>query len=355
MMRRSRVGLSVIAGIAVGLSSRPARAGEPACSRVSIETDGSLGDRSPELLKRAREAFEPREDIDRCARVILMLGDGAIDIEVVLADGRSAHRSVSRREDVVPVLEALLIVPQASPNRAGASSPSAGPAGVVSTVSAPARPPDSAAATSVSVPVREAPASMPAQPASHLRIELSAVMGARIGDGQASVGMGAVSFLDLSGWLVGFGGRADRYRMLTGADSGAALEVAVLGGRRFRFENIAVDLFGGPAAALQGTATFEKQATNNNQATNAAPGSAGNSCTPVSSGCVVSASSSSTVPRLLVSARLTFGGRSWLNTFVGVDGDVGPARAGDASGIPGASRLPIWTLGLALGATVGTQ
>jgi hypothetical protein len=68
MMRRCKVGLSVVAGIAVVLSSRPARAAEPECSRVGIETDGSLGNGWVELSKRAREAFEARADIDRCAR-----------------------------------------------------------------------------------------------------------------------------------------------------------------------------------------------------------------------------------------------------------------------------------------------
>jgi hypothetical protein len=76
---------------------------------------------------------------------------------------------------------------------------------------------------------------------------------------------------------------------------------------------------------------------------------------PVPGGvCLSRASSSSTVPRVLLGARLSFSARSTVHTFVGVDGDFGPARASDGSDLPVAARLPIWTFGLALGATVGT-
>jgi hypothetical protein len=69
---------------------------------------------------------------------------------------------------------------------------------------------------------------------------------------------------------------------------------------------------------------------------------------------LVTASTSSTAPRLLLGARVSFGVLSTLHTFVGIDGELGPARAGDGENVPGAPRLPVWTLGLALGATVGT-
>ncbi len=192
---------------------------------------------------------------------------------------------------------------------------------------------ESAFAEAATIPALEASRSV-VHPQNRVRIELSVLTGARIGDGQAGIGLGAVSFLDLSGWLVGFEGRADHYRPLSGGPSdGSALEFAVLGGRRFRFRDIALDLTAGPAAAMQGTATFE---------TRTAP-----------TGAIVTKSSSSTVPRLLLGTRVSFGARSVLHTFVGIDGELGPSRSGDP-GFPGASRLPVWTLGLALGATVGT-
>jgi hypothetical protein len=179
----------------------------------------------------------------------------------------------------------------------------------------------------------EAPAG---SPPSRLRIELSVVTGARIGDGQASVGAGALAFLDLGGWLLGFGGRADRYETLGGAYASTAVELALLGGRRIWLKTLSLDLTAGPAVLPQGTTSVQNY---QNQTTSESSGS----------------SSLSLTPRLLVSARLNISARSTLRTFVGVDGELGPARTSDADPTGGAHQLPVWTLGLALGASVGTQ
>jgi hypothetical protein len=331
MMRT--VAFPILAGILSGLPARDARAEGPSCSQMTIEADPSVEARWPRLSQRVRETFEAREDLDRCARVLLSSRDEMISVDVSLPDGRSAHRSVSEREDVIPALEALLIVPRGAPIREEMSSPftttTAAPSMLATATPLPAGSP---ALKVASLPAREAPGPMPAQPSSHLRIELSVLTGARIGDGQASVGVGAVSFLDLSGWLVGFAGRADRYEMLGGAHHAAALELALLGGRRLRLRTMALDLVGGPAVALGGTAIYETQTQ------------AGD----------VRQSASNTVPRLLVEARLVFAALSTVHTFVAVDGDFGPANSPDASLLPNAPRLPTWTAGLALGATVGT-
>jgi hypothetical protein len=186
----------------------------------------------------------------------------------------------------------------------------------------------------IALPDRDASGPASRHKLSRFGIELSVLTGARAGGGQSSVGLGALSFLDLSGWLVGFEGRADRYHATPTAGPWGALEVAVLGGRRFRFGDIALDLTSGLAAAMQGTATYVTQ--------------------PANTGNTVSESSSSTVLRLLAGARLTFGAHSMLRAFVGLDGEVGPRGAGGAD-VPGAPRLPVATLGLALGATVGTR
>jgi len=186
----------------------------------------------------------------------------------------------------------------------------------------------------MAVPERD---EMETRPASHapsrLRIELSVLTEARTGDGQRSVGLGALSLLDVSGWLVGFEGHADRDQWIGGGDAGAALALAALGGRRFRFQDLALDLVGGPAVALRG---------------------GGRDTTVTPAGSMSSASSPGTVPRGLVGAHLVFGARAPFRIFVGVDGEFGPANApGDNSSE--AFRLPVWTLGLALGATVGTR
>lgn len=336
MTRRHATRLCVLAGILAILGPRPALAGDGRCPAVVVEADASLTARWPGLVGQLRGAFDAREDIDRCARVVLTRRGAAVEVAVVLPDGRSAARPVTRREDVVPTLEALLLVPQPGAAPAEAQPQEAQPEPPAPAPPAPQPPVD------LLPPVASAPSAQdvvtvppPPRPRGRLRIELSVVTGARIGDGQTGVGLGAFSLLELSGWLVGFEGRADRYRGLTGTppSDGGALELAVLGGRRWRFGDTALDLTAGPAAALQGTTTFESRSA--------------------VTGTTFSESSTSTVPRLLLGARVGFGARSTLHTFVGVDGELGPARSGGLD-IPNASRLPLWTLGLALGATVGT-
>jgi hypothetical protein len=341
MMRCDSARFPVLAGILAVFCVQPAFAQDRSCSPMTIDADPSVGVRWPGLLNHVRETFEARVDVDRCAHVTLTAREASITVEVVLPDGRSATRSASRREDVVPTLVALLLLPQRSPQvltsspaePTGSNPPPANPMPAPSSASPPGTP-DVSLSRGLAVPERDALVPTLGQPRSHLRIELSAATGARIGDGQASVGVGAISFLELAGWLVGFEGRADRYQTLAGgAHSGGALELAVLGGRRFRFQSIALDLTAGPAAVMQGTATFETRSP--------------------TTGNDVSQSSSSTVPRLLLGARVSFSALSTVHTFVGIDGELGPTRAGDD--VPGAPRLPLWTLGLALGATVGTQ
>ncbi|HEY8087048.1 MAG TPA: hypothetical protein VIF09_04365, partial [Polyangiaceae bacterium] len=167
-----------------------------------------------------------------------------------------------------------------------------------------------------------------------LRIELSAITDARIGDGQRSLGLGATSFLDVAGWLVGFEGRADRYWQLEGGRDSASLELAVLGGRRFRFGDMSLDLSAGPAVALRGTAS----------ATVVTP-----------TGATTSQSNEGPVPRFHLGARLHFAAHSTVRPFVGIDGDFGPPRPLGVEPTFYAPDLPVWTAGLALGATVGTQ
>ena len=340
MMHRYPPGLPVLAGVFAVLCGPSAFAGASPCPAVTVEADPSVSARWAGLPEQVRGAFAGRDDIDRCAQVALTAHDATLLVTVVLPDGRSASRPVSRRADVIPTLEALLLVPQGTePPPTPALDPPGSTPAAASPIAAPPSPsppgpPGSPLDRRTPVPDRDVPAPSPRRSPGHLRIELSVVTGARIGDGQTSVGLGALSFLEISGWLVGFEGRADHYRTLSAAPTdGGALELAVLGGRRFRFHDLALDLIGGPAAVMQGTATFETHSS--------------------ITGSDVTESNSSTVPRLLLGTRLNVGAQSPVHVFAGIDGELGPARAGLE--VPGASRLPLWTFGVALGATVGTQ
>jgi hypothetical protein len=324
----------IFSGALAAFGASRAFAADPPCSPIAVAVDASVRARWPELPGLVRQAFEARTDIDACARVELTLNEGSIAVAVTLPDGRSALRQVSRWEDVIPTLQGLLLVPRHAVGLAvEASAPSIPASAPTQAMQATAIP-----AVPVHVVVPE-PGEMETGRASHppsrLRIELSALTAARIGDGQTSIGLGALSLLDIGGWLVGFEGRADRDQRIGGGYAGTALELAALGGRRFRFQDLALDFVGGAAVVWRGAA-------------------GGTSVTPGPAGSTASQSTLGTVPRALLGAHVIFGARSSFRTFIGVDGELGPANApGDRPSDE--SRLPIWTLGLALGATVGTR
>jgi hypothetical protein len=329
MRRPFAIALSVTVGI-LAVCAQPGRANGASRAVLVIEADAAL---SPALLNHIRETFDGREDIDHPASVKVSQRDGAIVVEVLLPDGRSAVRSVPRQDDVIPTLEALLLVPQRSTAAQAATPEPATPEPVMER--APAALDQGPAVPDRAISSRSSPAPKPG----HLRIELSVAAGARAGDGQTGVGLGASSDIELFGWLVGLDGRIDRYR--NGSVSEGALRFALLGGRRFRFDDLALDLVAGPGAELQGTEVVEAHSSG--------------------TGTVITRSSPGAVPRLVLGSRLSFGARSTLHTFVGVDGEVGPvdrasrpALAVNARELPVKDdRLPAWTVGFALGATVG--
>jgi hypothetical protein len=161
--------------------------------------------------------------------------------------------------------------------------------------------------------------------------ELSVLSGARVGDGQTSVGLGLRSLVDVRGWLLGFHGRVDSYAAPESVPQ-ATLALGVLGGRRFRWRAVALDLIAGPAVV-----PHESQTVTTGPAEE------------------VSSRSSGAAPRLYSGCHLGFKPRSTLRGFFGVEGDFGPAErvSGDAPDAP--PPLPRWMVGLAIGATVGTR
>lgn len=331
--------LAMVAALWAG----PALARRPGCRYLGVEVGPGVSARFPGLADSVRRAFDGRADIQRCARVQLSARSSSLDLEVALPDGRSATRSVSRREDVVPALEALLVVPERD---ATAPAPaSAPPAPAVQRRPRPSLPAESGpatfrelarhrAASTADLPVADRGASMSASRdrRNGLGIELDVETGARVGDGQTSLGVGALSLVDVSGWLVGFEGRLDRYRQIAGTRDAGALELGVIGGRRIGSGNITADFIGGIAAALQGTSTFEVQ-------------------TPSGT---TRRSSSGAPPRLLLGARMSVAARSTVHPFFGLEGELGP-WSNRAKPVSNAFRLPRWTVGLSLGATVGAQ
>src|SRR5580700_5322848 len=163
----------VLSGTLLALGASRAFAADPPCSPIAVAVDPSVRARWPELPVQVHQALETRTDIDACARVELTPNEGSIAVGVTLPDGRSAWRQVSRREDVLPTLEALLLVPRPAPEAlvVATSAPA---------IAAPA-PTQAVKATTVPVvvpvplpvPERDEMEARQAYPPSHLRIELS--------------------------------------------------------------------------------------------------------------------------------------------------------------------------------------
>jgi hypothetical protein len=310
---------------AIGTS--PALAAERGCAPAPVEIDVLVRAEWPDLPERIRGVLEGGGDVDSCARIRIRRDQATFLLEVVLPDGRSAARALARVDDVVPTLEALLLLPlpDAPPPEA---EPSRG-----------AKPAEPLPGAGDAAPVVSARLELPAHPApGWFRLEFSLAAGARIGDGQAGVGVAALTFFDLRGWLVGFEGTTQRYGATDGGGPGATVqELAVLAGRRFQFGDTALDLTAGPALATRGFGS--------GVAVRAETGS------PPTR--VVTPARSEQTTRLLWGARLTFRPRAVVRVFTGIDGEVALERSETA--VPtGEGALPSWAVGLVLGTTVGT-
>ena len=339
MKPRPPAPLLALVVLLAALGPRVTLAAERGCAAVAIEPDAGFRARFPDLLSRIEE-LAARADIDACAHVALhFANDADIDVSVTLPDGRTASRSVARREDVIPTLQALLLVPDQPPR---VSAPAPSPVAQAKRAVRHRGPVEPAELGTHDVPSAPVPA------ARELGFELSAISGVRVGDGQFGYGGGVLSFLQIHSWLIGFQGRADGYRSLYGSDPQTALELAILGGRRFDFSSVALDFTAGPAMAMKGVTFSQVQRVEVQRGD-------GTSVPPVMRPPPPDEPSSGPVPRLLVGARLGFSPRSVFRTFIGIDGELGPSRSSaDPEASVSSPRMPRFTVGLALGATVGT-
>jgi hypothetical protein len=340
---RSLALLPAVSALLATPTARAVAGAKPSCGAVSVESDARVRARFPRLVERIRDEFAARSDVDTCARVELNADGDAIGVSVALPDGRAASRTVARSVDVVPTLEALLVVPEHAPAE---PSPRVTPSPVRRFV---ARKPRLAAVelTGERPDLRPdtAPGSRGAEPRG-LGFELSLITGARLGDEQVGLGGGVLSFVEVQGWLAGFEGRADRYESIQGEDRDVALELGLLCGRRFYFDGVALDLTAGPAVAMEGFAFSETRTVRvaSVSSTEANP-------PPPQQPPPVEASGGP-LPRLLLGARLGFRARSAFRTFVGIDGELGPTHSTLAT--EASAHLPVFAVGIALGATLGT-
>jgi hypothetical protein len=306
------------------------------CAGPRVGGDAAFRERFPELLQQLQTQLREAKGVDACAEVELGTTAEAILVTVSLPDGRTTTRQASRAEDVLPALRALLLVPEPGP------APAPAPA--------PPLPPAPRAPRRITAPHPSGLDALP-YPTTKARehgFELSVVSGARLGDGQYGYGGGVLSFIEIKHWLFGFQGRADGYRSLQGSDPETALTLGLLLGRRLDLGNTALDFTAGPALALRGATLSQRESVAVQQDSSRSSSLAPPPLHPERD--------VGPVPRLLLGARLGFSPRSIFRTFIGIDGELGPAgNSGAAPGFEVSGRMPAYTLGLSLGATVGTR
>lgn len=339
MTARHRAFALALAAVLATLGPPQAAALERTCSAPTLEADPAVLTRFPELLERVRAELG-RPDVDTCARVALRVDDPeAVHVSVTLPDGRIATRSAQRAEDILPVLQALLLVPAALPVLEAPPPPKPVPAAALSS----GVPPASGLPTQRdrALPSRVEPT------ARSLGFELSLVGGPRMGEDQLAIGLGALSFLEVHGWLFGFQSRVDRHQTVL-SDPEMGLELAALAGKRLHFRSFALDLNAGPAVAMKGLAFSSTETVRVN------PDGLPPPSPPPPPSRFPEDPGTGPVPRLLFGVRAGFTPRDVLRSFAGIEASLGPARAEENEN-PASARFPIFALGLVLGATVGTR
>src|SRR5690606_28067015 len=274
----------------------------------------------PDLQSRVLRAFADREDAEGCARVRMTPHDPFISVEVLLDDGRSTVRLVPEARDVVPTLQALLLLPRpedtalvrrppapvvSHPPRQEAKPPKPAPALLLRKDS----PPDEAHAR------RDEP----------LGFEVSALAGAHLGDRQIRYSLGALGCVRLWNWLVAAGGRAANYAPSPGAAGAipySTLEFVLLGGRRFRFDALALDVLAGPGLTWHANHTVVEGPNTRSEV-----------------------ASSGLFPSLLGASHVNFAPGALFGPFVGIEGQLGPSERSDGPASERVARLPGWMLG----------
>jgi len=307
-----------VLGIAL---ARPALGANRACEAVVVSADPAVSARWPNLREQVEQSLTGRSEIDRCASVHLSPSADGLTLQVTLQDGRSTTRWVPTPEDVLPGLEALLLLPAPEPTDPEASQPTR------------TRPKSQAVKAVAPVSVRDhgvAPES--ADSDRHVGASLSIGGGARAGDGQVSSNLGVMATIVVSDWLMGFEARAASYEVPRSDHvPQPGLELTAVGGHRFGRGTLGIDLLIGPTLLFQQDVTVHQ--------------------TP--QGRASETTTSRVLPRLFGAARLTFGARSVLSGFVGAEGAVGPSGASDIDAADALPPLPLWMIGFVVGATVG--
>lgn len=297
-----------------------ARVAAAACPNLTFESD------DPSLIALINDGYAHREDIDTCAHVRLTTRGAQVALAVTLPDGRVAERMTSRAE-LLTTLEALLRVPTATDGarddrtaerRDDARDDEAVTLQVGSTMGARGAAAGGGGERDAVVP------RAPRRP--RIGLELAALSSAQVGAWTA-VGAGALGLADVDSGLVGARFRYDQYNAPHGEH---AFSAHLLGGKRVRLGDFSLDLLGGFGLKLE-TIPEDDGVPRPVIVQRPYPGAAVPPGPPF-------LLYTTTRPEAVFSVRFNARAQSHLRAFLSLDGAASES----------------WSLGLSLGAAVGT-
>jgi hypothetical protein len=326
-----RLGVSCLcaAGTVLGLGGT-ASAELADCPPMTVEANRALLADWPELPEQIEDRFASRRAIDPCARVRLEQRQGAIAVHVALNDGRVASRSVRHGDDVIPVLDALLLVPESPASTEAATETSPLAATELSTEEAfshpPATPKDEPADRVLEPEPADTPNEATDETRSRVSVELGALGDVRAGDLPSTFALGVRPMVRLWRVLLGAELRA------RGSSEGTAAEFSALVGYRFPVGSLELDVLAGPYAEIPG----------DTRASEPAP--------PTMEREIRSEDG----PSLYFGTHLRFAPTKTLSGFAGLEATVGVVSP-DESGVNRPTDSNVWMGGVVLGATVGTR
>lgn len=171
---------------------------QTACKDERVQVEGALSDQWLDAVIRLCDALAKMNDVDPSARLHIAQSDADLVVGAVVADGRVAVRRVQAPEELLPTVEALVVLPAQSAETATAPAVPAAP---------PASPPPlvAPAPERIAAPAPSAPA------AQRLRIEVGAEAVGRIARAPTylSAGFELYAGLRTGAWLLALSVRFD--------------------------------------------------------------------------------------------------------------------------------------------------
>jgi hypothetical protein len=102
----------LLLGLVASVRVVHAQASTPACAGLPVHLQGAFTPRWQEALEHACVNLTLHKDLDRSALLrVIMTQQDQLQLDVILADGRTTQRRLSAPDDLLKTIEALLVLP----------------------------------------------------------------------------------------------------------------------------------------------------------------------------------------------------------------------------------------------------